>query len=439
MSKKIQGDIQDNSVYCLSIGPFLRKEKVSTEEYPEVQPEEKNSMKEPWLAVFLSTLWPGAGQMYRGEKSRGIFFVITWLAILFLTALSVYEFLATEDAGTARFLLIVAAASAVIVLLFGMYALFDAYAIARDYNARHGVSAASTVARKPWLAVFLSYLLPGIGHLYAKQTVRGTILLVAALVVFAAESEWLVFSLASVLLSFFAMKDAFDSAGDMNGSSVRFLKQGTPLLLLVVVMTALHSFPFEELVKTRLMQAYKIPTGSMLPTLNVGDFLLVDKSEKAKGAVSRGSVVVFKYPVNPEKKFIKRVIGMKGDKVQVITGDLYVNEQAVSALPGDSPGVKGPEHEYPKAAFYEERLGNVQYRIQRLIDRADQSLMNEGPWVVPEGSLFVLGDNRDNSQDSRQWGPVPKEYIEGKALKIFWSWDSTAGRVRWDRIGRTIR
>ena len=141
---------------------------------------------------------------------------------------------------------------------------------------------------------------------------------------------------------------------------------------------------------------------------------------------------MFKYPENEDKNFIKRVVGVPGDKIQVINGKLTINDQAVPIVPKKRSG----ETQDIRPVVYEEQLGTIKHEIQHL---ADQSHKNEGPWLVPKDSVFVMGDNRDNSQDSRFWGFVKYNKILGRALIIYWSWDGDAKWVRWQRIGMLIR
>jgi signal peptidase I len=179
-------------------------------------------------------------------------------------------------------------------------------------------------------------------------------------------------------------------------------------------------------IRTFVVQAFKIPSGSMEPTLEIGDHILVNKFiygvkipftsiqlfplEKPK----RGDVIVFIYPLDPSKDFIKRVVAVEGDTVKMVSKKLYIN------------GVEVPD---PHAVYTEQSAfpGEVQKRD------------NFGPAAVPKGALFVLGDNRDRSLDSRFWGFVPLEDVRGKAFIIYWSWDSQETAVRWSRIGRLIQ
>jgi len=178
-------------------------------------------------------------------------------------------------------------------------------------------------------------------------------------------------------------------------------------------------------IRTFIVQAFKIPSGSMIPTLLIGDHLLVNKflygvRNPLNGQVwiplakpRQGDIIVFKYPRDPSQDFIKRVVGVAGDKVEVKNKELFVN---------DAPYVvKGPIHSDPQI-----RPG--------LRD-------NFGPVIVPEHAVFVMGDNRDNSHDSRFWGCVDLTAIKGKAMILYWSWDSDASlaqSVRWNRIGDLI-
>ncbi len=214
-----------------------------------------------------------------------------------------------------------------------------------------------------------------------------------------------------------------------------------PFLIAAVVALFIRQF---------VVEAFKIPSGSMIPTLTIGDHLLVNKfiygpripftntrifSWKEP---KRGEIIVFKYPENEDKNFIKRVVGVPGDKIQIINGKLTINDQAVSLFPSGPPEDKSVEdgHSFGKPSFYEEQLGSVRHAIQYL---AEQSGKNEGPWLVPKDSVFVMGDNRDNSQDSRVWGFVHYNKILGRALIIYWSWDGDGRWVRWERIGKLIR
>lgn len=175
----------------------------------------------------------------------------------------------------------------------------------------------------------------------------------------------------------------------------------------------------------------------MYPALKIGDHFLLGKSRPFFASLRRGDIVVFPYPVNPEKNFVKRVIGLGGDKIQIINGELYINEQLVPSKKLDIQKEDGQLwlNTTGPPIVYEERIGNVTYRVQYLHDK---STTNGGPWLVPQDAVFVMGDNRDNSQDSRVWGTVPQNTIKGKALKIYWSWDSEAAKVRWERIGEKI-
>ena len=172
-------------------------------------------------------------------------------------------------------------------------------------------------------------------------------------------------------------------------------------------------------IRTFVVQAFKIPSGSMKPTLLVGDHILVnkfiygikipftDKTLIKLGEPKREDVVVFKYPLDPKKDYIKRVIGLPGEKVQLVNKVLFINGRVI-----DDP--------HASYSLY----GN---------------LRNYGPVTVPADHLFVMGDNRDESSDSRVWGFVPYAYLKGKAFLIYWSWDSENFGVRWRRIGDIVR
>jgi signal peptidase I len=214
-----------------------------------------------------------------------------------------------------------------------------------------------------------------------------------------------------------------------------------PFLIAAVVALFIRQF---------VLEAFKIPSGSMIPTLTIGDHLLVNKFVYGPRIPftdtriftwkepKRGDIIVFKYPENETKNFIKRVIGLPGDKISIKDGKLFINDQSIQVSDlgiygGEGQGTNSPY--YPKPRLLEEQLGTVKHQILYL---HDQSGYNFGPILVPKDSIFVMGDNRDNSQDSRVWGFVNYNKILGKALIIYWSWDGDGRWLRWERIGTLI-
>ena len=178
-------------------------------------------------------------------------------------------------------------------------------------------------------------------------------------------------------------------------------------------------------IRTFVVQAFKIPSGSMKNTLLIGDHILVNKfiygvKNPLNGKTwipikepERRDIVVFKYPINPEQDYIKRVIGVEGDTIEIKDKKVYVN---------------GEPQEEDYTIFLDKRVlpGSLQPRD------------NMGPITVPENSLFVMGDNRDNSYDSRFWKFVDLKAVKGKAFVLYWSWDKEHFSVRWSRIADLV-
>jgi signal peptidase I len=175
-----------------------------------------------------------------------------------------------------------------------------------------------------------------------------------------------------------------------------------------------------------VVQAFQIPSESMEKTLLIGDYLLVDKAHYSNPGVwgwllpyrgiARQDIVVFRYPVNPQQHFVKRVIGVPGDHVRLVNKHVYVN------------GVKQDDEyatfnweqrdkfrdNFPNGGLFAEKISS-QWFIQA------QKLVEDGQLIIPEGSYFVMGDNRDDSYDSRYWGLVPADHVVGRPLLIYWS------------------
>lgn len=190
-------------------------------------------------------------------------------------------------------------------------------------------------------------------------------------------------------------------------------------------------------IRTFIVQAFKIPSGSMKPTLLIGDHLLVNKFiygikipylDRIMIPVKnpkRGDVIVFKWPKDESKDFIKRVIGVEGDVIEIKNDQLYINGKEITS---EYIGEFNDE-DFQVAEDFEESLGDVKHHI---LDQ-EKRYENFGPEKVPKNSVFVMGDNRDNSEDSRYWGFVALNKIKGKALIIYWSWP------HWDRFLNVIR
>jgi len=180
-------------------------------------------------------------------------------------------------------------------------------------------------------------------------------------------------------------------------------------------------------IRTFIIQAFKIPSGSMLETLQIGDQILVNKFiygvkipfTNGKTLIpvkdpERGDIVVFKYPEDPSKDFIKRVIAIGGDTLEIIDKQLYVNDKPVTMQP------------------------YAVYREDRIIPGKFSTRDNLRKITIPDKKLFVMGDNRDNSHDSRFWGFVDLTEIKGEAFMIYWSWNKKDFGVRWGRLGNLL-
>ena len=189
-------------------------------------------------------------------------------------------------------------------------------------------------------------------------------------------------------------------------------------------------------IRTFIVQAFKIPSGSMIPTLLVGDHILVSKfiygvkipylnMTIIPGADPKyDDIVVFEYPKDPQKDYIKRVVGLPGDIVEIKNKQVYINQNKVEDI----------------HAYFDDEINSP------LLNRPRD---NYGPVKVPENSIFVMGDNRDHSYDSRFWGFVGMDALKGKAFIVYFSWDTSAFdwtfsdffniKVRWNRLGHLLK
>ncbi len=199
-----------------------------------------------------------------------------------------------------------------------------------------------------------------------------------------------------------------------------FLRENIEAVIIAVIIAMF--------IRTFVIQAFKIPSGSMLETIQIGDHILVNKFiygvklpfTDGKVLVSikdpkKGDIVVFKFPKDPSKDFIKRVIATGGDTIEIINKKLYVNDKLVT---GEKYAV---------------------YKSQKIKSAKVSKRDNFGKIKVPDNKLFVMGDNRDNSDDSRFWGFVDLKAVKGQAFIIYWSWNKSEFGVRWNRIGDILR
>lgn len=216
---------------------------------------------------------------------------------------------------------------------------------------------------------------------------------------------------------------------------VEYAKSFFPVFFIVLI---LRSFIFEP---------FKIPSASMMPTLLIGDFILVNKYDYGirlpvlhnkiieNKTPKRGDIVVFRYPEDPSIPFIKRIVGLPGDKISYSDKTLYINDMSVTQVLNGRYNAYGSGIMMNGVSLRVEKLAGIDHEILITPNRRSQELET----IVPSGHYFVLGDNRDNSKDSRFWGFVPDENLVGRAFMIWMNWDSKNGGVDFNRIGTMIK
>lgn len=279
--------------------------------------------------------------------------------------------------------------------------------------------------RKAWIAGLLSFLTIGLGHIYSGEFKKGVLLFFCiqfiSLVIFL---PVIIFwtNIITILILFFleisfflyVLIDAIRVA-KKNSASYSLKKYNRWYIYLLLFVFASFIFgPAEKmLIRKNIVQAFKIPSGAMIPTILVGDYLLANKYIYKFTDPQRGEVVIFIPPHEPSKAYVKRLIGIGGDTIEIKNKQLFINN-------------------VPQTESY------IIHSDSKTLPSDISPRDNFGPVTVPENFLFFLGDNRDNSLDSRFWGFVSKDKVLGKAMKFYFSWDSEEKNVRWDRIGKGI-
>ncbi|MEM7773910.1 MAG: signal peptidase I [Cyanobacteria bacterium P01_A01_bin.37] len=340
--------------------------------------------REPWLAVLLSTLLPGIGQLYAGQWLRGFIFLC-----LSMTLLAMGTWLLLDPS-----ILILFSVSAFIgYLTLQLVSLFDAYRCAVNTSTRL-FNEQRQGNKDPWLAVFLTRIVPGLGHAYQEQWgAAGTIFFVAALIFILNGvasrlnlALWLIMIVVSTVLTFFFLYHVYMTSPTRRSTSKQLILSICLLLFGFRLLTAGTTLCLQ----TFVAETHENPASNMLPTLQVGDQLLVDKLAYHVSDIHRGDIILFEpsrelIMGGVNESLIKRVIGLPGETVEVRGGTVYINDEPLV----ENYIAEPPADEFQKVA-------------------------------VSSGAYFVMGDNRNNSYDSRYWGLLRRSYITGKVTKRLW-------------------
>jgi len=262
--------------------------------------------------------------------------------------------------------------------------------------------------RNPLLAAIATFGAFGLGQLYNGKHKKAAMaymlwIVIAAFTLLAPLSANIMWLLASQALLYsvglIVMIDAFRNARSLREISLRPYNRWYIYLAIVLLQVLVVSPPPANLLLSSI-RAYKIPTQTMSPTLEIGDGLIANMKAYKKNPPSRGDVIIFKYPNNESVSYVKRVIGLPGEKLEMIGRTVYINGKALTET-------------------------HVRYIDPNSVDE------HYGPYDIPQGCYFVLGDNRDNSQDSRFWGFVKQSQLLGQARYLYWAKDKS-------RIGKQI-
>lgn len=274
--------------------------------------------------------------------------------------------------------------------------------------------------RSKWVAAILSILAPwGVAQVYNGQPLKALLffsiqLSVILVMVFtgvgASFYGCIVLAIVALVILGVSFVDALKNAG-RDIQLQWYNRWYLYALYYVVVLIAVNNGKL-------VVEAFRMPAASMVPTLMSGDRFIVDKHLTARTELARGDIIVFLYPVDKAKTFVKRLVGLPGDRVRTEGTELYINgekiQHSIIKVEGD-------------VTVMSEELNHHHYTVQYMPYRSypDQE------YVVPEGQLFVMGDNRDNSTDGREWGFLPMEDVLGEAAYIYWSPDHS-------RIGQSL-
>ena len=280
--------------------------------------------------------------------------------------------------------------------------------------------------RKPWLAGLLSFIQPGLGHVYCgswKKALNFYLFSKLIMLTMIALMLWFPIAKINVLLGLivmlgfyvFLIRHSFVMARQKGETyQLQPINRWYLYLVILILVSLGDHFFFNEFIRTSVAKAFRIPAASMLPTILVGDHVLDNKVAYQFQEPARNDLITFPYPEDESKIFLKRIIGMPGDIVEIKDKVLFLNEVEIQ------------DDEYTHHAD----PGIIEGRLN--------PRDNFGPMTVPSESYFVLGDNRDQSLDSRFWGFVKREKVLGKVSIIYWSWNSDVSwseAIRWDRIG----
>lgn len=283
------------------------------------------------------------------------------------------------------------------------------------------------------MAFLLGLLFPGLGHVYAGRPWRG----IGAFAI----RFLLILPLASLVLAAYLGSPMQMMQGyaiwlglfllvPLDGAMTAWKRSGEPLTrwnrLWVYaaygVVSSLIVFAGQKpFVSHYPVQMSMIPSGGMEPTLQIGDYVLTDAFHDGSSALQPGGIIVFEYPADPRVRYAKRLAGLPGQTIEVRRGTLIVDGQSVAKASADHA-----------ASQEEESLGAHRYAIEPCPS------CSWGPATVPEGSVFILGDNRGRSADSRVYGFVPIPAIRGRVLGIAWSQAPNREDVRWERLGKRL-
>jgi signal peptidase I len=306
-----------------------------------------------------------------------------------------------------------------------------------------------TTDRKPWLAALLTLPLPGLGHLYAGLPIQALVawlasVLASALVVMSAFWAprplnallvWLIPFVSLVGIAIHAWRQAAKAPRPYALQRYNRWYVYPVFFLLAVPVLFIH----RGIIQSKFVEAFRIPSRSMEPTIMAADFLFLDKRSTARRDVTRGTIVVFLSVEEAGLKVIKRVVGLPGDTLSMRSGALLLDGRPdPEDYLTEPPGTRHEE----ATMRAKMKTSQVAHYIGAAPDSYDPDLNNWGPLVVPPDSFFLLGDNRDQSYDSRYWGFLPSNHILGQPLFVYWSYDPwtkvplpffRAGR--WDRFG----